>query len=93
MGRAAGMPQLHHDSTAASVHGIGYRAPADNTGIVKQPTFAGKRAAVRGDHCRLSDDQTGRCALRVILRHQRIGKMRATGAGARQRCHDDAVSK
>ena len=87
------MPQLHLDAPATGVHGVGDQAPAGGGGVVIQAAFAGEGTAVGRDHGGLGEDQAAARALRVVLGHQGIRDMAATGAGARQRRHDHAVGQ
>ena len=91
MRNAPRMHQLHDDLPALGMHGVGGQPPtADMLGSVESRDAAIAEPVGRG-RGPLGDDQAGRGALRVVLRHQGVRGIVIDGTTARHRRHDDAV--
>jgi hypothetical protein len=90
MASAATMPELQENPSARLVNGTCDTAPPfDLLGQVDS-RFIRKRRPAGHRHRGLSDDEAGRCTLRVVLRHQRCGNM-VWSAATSEWCHQDAV--
>ena len=87
------MPQLHNDAPTLGMHGVGDPPPAgDLRGIVD----AGRvdiALALGADLRRLGDDQSGTCALPVVLDREVRRHFTGRRAVAGQWRHDDAVGE
>ena len=87
---SAGVHQLHEHPGAERPHGIGHQLPAGDLLGRKQAGNARVAETVWRGRGALRDDQPGRGALRVVLRHQRVRDV-ARGAAASHRRHHEAV--
>ena len=90
---AAAVHQLHHETPARAVDGVGDAGPAGLLGVVDDARLAGVGARLPARVAALGDDQARRGALAVVLDVQVVRHARLPGAQARQRRHDDAVGE
>ena len=90
MADAAGVHQLHEYFSTLGVHGLGYTGPAIDLGRRENSRDTGITEPIRRRRGTFRDNQTGGRALRVILRHERIGNI-VDGATSSQRRHDQMI--
>ena len=91
VGDAADVPQLQEDLAARVVHGLRHELPAFDLFVGPDAGRIRIADALRRDRSRLAQNQTGGCAVGVVLRHQRVGHALDARALTRKRRHDDAV--
>lgn len=87
------MPPLQKDASARGMHAIDDFAPTgDLFGRMNAGGVGITHTFGRDLRC-FGDDQSGRCALRVILYVHRLRDITRRRAIARKRCHRDTVQK
>ena len=87
----AHMPDLRDDTAAGVMHRLRCRLPCGDLRVAPQARRERPAKALLADPGSLADDQAGRGALGIILRHQWGRDMLAGRAAARQRRHQNAV--
>ena len=90
MADAAGVHQLHDQSRADRVHGIGDITPAVGLRLVEQAGDARVAKALGRRRGAFGDDQSGAAALEVVVAHDRVGNI-SDRARAGHRRHRDAI--
>jgi hypothetical protein len=90
---ATRVPQLQEDSSATLVDRIRHDLPAGDVRVRVDSRRSLPAVAPGGDRGSFGDDESGGCALRAILGHQRIRGPRRPCPAPRHRRHDDAARR